>query len=108
MARLTAVFLVLIPLAAPAAGLTVTAQDWARLRESAAPAPVFGELLTALERSRDGVVLVRHPSGDPGARWAESLRDFLVARGLPSTRIVLVPAALDAEQLELDVRAAGW
>lgn len=107
MARITAVFVVLIPLAASAAGLTLTPQDWARLRESAVPAPVLGELLAALERSRDGVVLVRHPSGDQGARWAESLRDFLVARGLPSARIALVPAPFDAEQLELEVRAAG-
>jgi hypothetical protein len=68
---------------------------------------MLGELLAALERSRDGVVLVRHPSGDPGARWAEALRDFLVARGLPSARIALVPAPLPAEQLELEVRAGG-
>ena len=107
MLRITAVLLALFPLAASAASLTVTPQDWAQLRESTVPAPALGELLAALERNHDGVVLVRHPSGDQGARWAESLRDFLVARGLPSARIALVPAPFDAETLELEVRAAG-
>jgi hypothetical protein len=107
MLRITAFFLALFPLVASAAILTVTPEDWAQLRESAAPAPALGELLAALEREHDGVVLVRHPSGDQGARWAEAVRDFLVARGLPSARIAFVPAPFEAEKLELEVRAAG-
>jgi hypothetical protein len=107
MLRLAAFLLALFPLVAPAASLTITPEDWAQLRESPAPAPVLGELLAALERNRNGVVLVRHPSGDQGARWAEAVRDFLVARGLPSARIVFLPAPFKVEQLELEVRAAG-
>lgn len=107
MLRITPFLLALVPLAAPAAGLTVTPADWTQLQESTAATPALGELLAALERNHDGVVIVRHPSGDQGARWAEAVRDFLVARGLPSARIAFVPVPFEAEQLELEVRAAG-
>jgi hypothetical protein len=63
------------------------------------------DVWAALERVPDGHVVIRHASGDRGARWAEAVRAWWVARGLPSARIELKPASFESERLEIDVGA---
>jgi hypothetical protein len=107
MSRLFVVLLVLLPLTSLAAPLTLSAEDWTQWRAARMPAPGLPELLAALERDATSVVLVRHAHADAAARWAQELRDWLVARGLPSARIELRPGGLAGEQLELEVQAGG-
>ena len=54
-----------------------------------------------------GVLRIRHAGGDPDSRFAEQLRDALVALGVPAARIRLVPAAADADRLILEFSANG-
>jgi len=54
-----------------------------------------------------GVLRIRHAGGEPDSRFAEQLRDALVALGVPAARIHLVPAAADADRLILEYSANG-
>ncbi len=60
------------------------------------------------EQAADARVLrIRHAGGETDSRFAEQLRDALVALGVPAARIHLVPAAADSEQLILEFSANG-
>ncbi|UCH53351.1 MAG: hypothetical protein JSW09_00630 [Pseudomonadota bacterium] len=107
MLRLVALLVGLLPGIACAAIATFTPEEWSRLQRASTESSKMKDVLAALERTPDGRVVVRHASGDRGARWAEALRDWLVARGLPSARIELKPADFESERLEVDVGAAA-
>lgn len=95
--------------AAPAVAspvVTVTAEQWARPRsgEAVAQLPELGRLVETLDRNPSQRLVVRHASGDDGTLWAEELRSWLVALGIPSVNIELAPGALEADKLLLELR----
>ena len=53
------------------------------------------------------LVFVEHAGGEPDSRFAEQLRDALVALGVPAARIRLEPAAADADRLILEFSSNG-
>jgi hypothetical protein len=89
--------------------LTLVATDWPppRRAESLVTHKPLGDFLLALEQRNASVLRIRHAGGESGSRFAERLRDALVALGLPANRIRLVPAAADSEQLILEFSANG-
>ena len=54
-----------------------------------------------------GMLHIRHAGGELDSRFAEQLRDALVALGVPAARIRLLPAAADADRLILEFSANG-
>jgi hypothetical protein len=83
---------------------TLSADDWARPRD--------GETITGFQTLRDLVVVwsanggedmieVRYPGGDEGDLWARELADWLVALGVPSSSIQLMPGNARADQISL-------
>ncbi len=52
---------------------------------------------------RDRRILIRHPRGEEGVLWAEELRGWLVALGIPSQDIALGPASSRVDAIELAV-----
>ena len=89
----------------------ITADDWAR--------PRSGESLVqmrALKRTvRDYLsqndeggqrILIRHPRGEEGVLWAEELRGWLVALGVPSADISVSPESTRIGAIELAVTDA--
>lgn len=86
--------------------VTVTAEQWARPRsgEAVAQLPELGRLVETLDRNPSQRLVVRHASGDDGTLWAEELRSWLVALGVPSMNIELVPGALETDKLLLELR----
>lgn len=95
--------------AAPAVAspaVTVTAEQWARPRsgETVAQLPELGRLVEALDRNPSQRLVVRHASGDDGTLWAEELRSWLVALGVPSANVELAPGAPEADKLLLELR----
>ena len=86
--------------------VTVTAEQWARPRsgETVAQMPELGRLVEAFDRNPSQRLVVRHASGDDGTLWAEELRSWLVALGVPSVNIELAPGALEADKLLLELR----
>ena len=86
--------------------VTVTAEQWARPRsgEAVTQLPELVRLVEALDRNPSQRLVVRHASGDDGTLWAEELRSWLVALGVPSVNIELAPGALETDRLLLELR----
>lgn len=96
-------------LPATAEALSLAAADWAapRRAEALAVYPPLGDFVRAFDRRDAQVLRIRHAGGEQGSRFAEQLRDALVALGVPAARIRLVPAAADADRLILEFSANG-
>lgn len=92
-----------------AESLTLATADWdvPRRAEALTAHRPMGEFLRVFERSEAGALYIRHAGGEAGSRFAEQLRDALVALGVPAARIRLVPAAAEADRLILEFSANG-
>lgn len=77
--------------------------------------PRSGEALVQMEPLREAVVelmrrpgsrlLVRYPGGEAGQLWVQELRAWLVALGVPSSRIELVPGGVSDDIVQLQVES---
>jgi hypothetical protein len=103
------ILLMLGMLPGAAESLALTTADWTppRHAEALATVPALGNFLRSLDQHDKDVLRIRHAGGEAGSRFAEQLRDALVALGVPAARIRLVPAAADADQLILEISANG-
>ena len=55
---------------------------------------------------RDQRIRIRHPRGEEGVLWAEELRGWLIALGIPSTDIAMSPDSTRVDAIELAVTGA--
>ena len=90
----------------------ITADDWARPRsgESLVQMPVLKrtvrDYLNRKGSQNDAGgqrILIRHPRGEDGDLWAEELRGWLVALGIPSADIAVSPESTRINTIELAV-----
>jgi hypothetical protein len=63
-------------------------------------------VLEAYDETRDRRLLIRYPGGDLGNAWAFELRDWMVALGVPSASITLLPGSGAPDRLVLSVEPA--
>jgi len=97
----------------------ITAEDWARPRsgESLVRMPALkrtvrdylnqkGNQKGSLNDQRGQRISIRHPRGEEGVLWAEELRGWLVALGIPSADIALNPESSRIDAIELAVMDA--
>jgi len=97
-------------LAAPvAADWRLDAATWARprhgdwlVREAA-----LSQAVQALLASPDGRLLLRYPGGDAGSLWVSEMKAWLVALGIASDRIELVPGNAREDEIRLELLAGG-
>lgn len=104
-ARGLAVLLLACGLAVPAAADTLALPAGEFDPPTTARLLAHGSLRTfvgALSAAGEQVVRIRHGGGEIPARRAEGVRDALVALGLPSARIELMPAAAGADEIILE------
>ena len=89
--------------------LALPVRDWSMpvRAESLVQDRPLADFLHAFDRHPGKLLLIRHAGGDTETVRAEALREALVALGLPSTRIRLIPAAAPAGQLILEISAKG-
>ena len=89
--------------------LALAAADWPppRRAETLVKHRPLGDVVRAFDRRDTGVLRIRHAGGELDSRFAEQLRDALVALGVPAARIHLLPAAADADRLILEFSANG-
>lgn len=79
---------------------------WAAPRsgESLRSEPVVREAVDALMRDGQGSrLLIRYPGGETGQLWAQELRAWLIALGVPSARLRTEPGGVPDDQLRLAV-----
>ena len=97
----------------------ITAEDWARPRsgESLVRMPALkrtvrdylnqkGNRKGSHNDQRGQRIFIRHPRGEEGVLWAEELRGWLVALGIPSADIALIPESSRIDAIELAVMDA--
>lgn len=98
------VLMMSVNISAAPRSFTVGIDDWAR--------PRSGERILSFPSLRDfaavwsampqgSVVEIRYPGGDEGGLWASELSDWLVALGIASEHIKLMPGHARADQIEL-------
>lgn len=89
-------------------GAWLDAATWSRPRDGDAlrHVPALVEVLEAFGRAPGGRIVIRYPGGEEGVLWVRELRSWLVALGVPSDRIDLLPGSARDDALELTVRRA--
>jgi len=107
------ILLMLLPMSGhPAQPVAVvTSSEWARPRDGVGITRLAGlqQAMRTLLSSREGRIVVRYPGGEEGILWAEELRSWLVALGVASSQIELVPGAERADAIELSpARPTRW
>ena len=104
--------LLLMLVSAPAAWAetvqVITADDWARPRsgESLVQMPALKRTVREYLDEGDGRerrIVIRHPRGEEGVLWAEELRGWLIALGIPSDDVVVSPESTRVDAIELAV-----
>ena len=65
--------------------------------------PSISKSMQKLQKSTSSTLQIRYPGGDEGTLWANELRSWLVALGLSSSRIDLVPGRAAPSTIELEV-----
>ncbi|GEM_PF-311420 len=93
----------------------ITAEDWARPRtgESLVRMPALMRTVRdyldqkGSQNDRRGQrISIRHPRGEEGVLWAEELRGWLIALGIPSADITVSPQSSRIDAVELAVMDA--
>ncbi len=97
----------------------ITAEDWARPRsgESLVRIPALKRTVrdylnqksnqeSSQNDQRGQRIFIRHPRGEEGVLWAEEVRGWLVALGLPSTDIALNRESSRIDAIEIAVMDA--
>jgi len=104
---LTVVFLCVAAGQVSAAGRVwlLGADDWARPRDGAVMVqmPPLSEVVEAWVRQPDQRLVLRYPGGEEGLLWANELRSWLVALGIPSSHQELVAGSNQPDQIELEL-----
>jgi len=69
------------------------AATWLQPRSGAAVVTMepVSQAVRAWRRHANGTLLIRYPGGEEGELWAAALHDWLVALGIPSRRMRIVP-----------------
>jgi hypothetical protein len=82
----------------------LSALEWSRPRhgEWLVRQPALAAAVTALQQPGTRL-LIRYPGGDEGVLWAEELQAWLVALGIPSSRIERLPGSGGADRIQLEV-----
>jgi len=55
--------------------------------------PPLQRVISKLDRTQNGRLVIRYPGGDRGSAWATELKDWLIALGVGSEIIVLEPGS---------------
>lgn len=81
------------------------ADEWARPRDGAAMVQMrpLPEVVEAWAREPGQRLVVRYPGGEEGLLWANELRSWLVALGIPLEHQELVAGSRQPDHIELEL-----
>lgn len=105
------IMLICMAVSAAESAEIITADEWARPRsgESLVQMPALKRTVRSYlnqrgdNEQRGQRILIRHPRGEEGVLWAEELRGWLVALGIPSADIAVSPESTRIDAIELAV-----
>jgi type IV pilus biogenesis protein CpaD/CtpE len=89
--------------------IRLTRESWARPRSGfyVAQLDELNALIRRFNAQADSGIVIRYARGDEGSLWAAELRAWLVALGIPSTRIELVSVAQAEDVLIIENHSKG-
>jgi hypothetical protein len=89
--------------------ITLRAEEWARPRsgQSVARLDALNGLVVRFNERAGQRIVIRYAGGDEGNLWAEELRAWLIALGVPSGRIELAQAALGSDVMIIETKTNG-
>lgn len=67
--------------------------------------PAIRKSMQKLQINVNSILKLKYPGGDEGTLWVNELRSWLIALGLSSKRIELVPGSAISTTIELEVLA---
>jgi hypothetical protein len=104
LSRLFLLLLVAPPLSAETVW-TLDGNDWARPRhgEWLAAHPPLVAAIDTLQQTPHSILQLRYPGGDEGALWVGELQAWLIALGLESDRIEILPGSSVDGAIQLEV-----
>lgn len=65
--------------------------------------PAIQKSMEKLQKNVNSTLKIKYPGGDEGTLWVNELRSWLIALGLSSNRIELVPGSAISTTIELEV-----
>lgn len=65
--------------------------------------PAINNSMQKLKKDVSTTLKIKYPGGDEGTLWANELRSWLIALGLSSNRINLIPGSAISTTIELEV-----
>jgi len=65
--------------------------------------PAIQKSMEKLQNNVNSTLKIKYPGGDEGTLWVNELRSWLIALGLSSNRIELVPGSAISTTIELEV-----
>lgn len=85
--------------------IEVSAEQWARPRsgERIIAFASLQDLVHRLDERASTVVTIRYAGGDEGLLWAEEMRGWLVALGIPGDRVRLYAGLEIQDRLVLEI-----
>ncbi len=88
-----------------AAGYQLTAQQWAvpRSTETILAMPVLVKAVQELQATPGARLVLHYPGGDAGTLWMNELHSWLVALGIPTATMEIVPGSSHNRVIELEV-----
>ena len=109
MRRVVLIALLSFPIFSLAESVTITAEQWARPRSGGYVTGLksLQEQLAAFDRSTDNRLIIHCPGDEKGMLWAEELRAWLVALGVPSARIQLKPDFGQIDIIRVEIQGSG-
>lgn len=99
---------ILFPLKLMAADIELLqANEWAVPKKASTlmQMPAIHKTMTQLSKQKETNLLIRYPGGDEGTLWANELRSWMVALGLSTKRIILVPGSSALDIIELEIKS---
>jgi len=81
------------------------AKEWSVPKQAATllTMPAINKSMQKLKKNVNTVLKLKYPGGDEGTLWVSELRSWLIALGLSSKRIELVPGSAISTTIELEV-----
>ena len=81
------------------------ANEWSVPKKSSTllAMPAIHNSMIKLQKNVKSTLKLNYPGGDEGALWVNELRSWLIALGLSSKRIELVPGSAISTTIELEV-----
>ena len=81
------------------------AKEWAVPKQASTllTMPAISKSMQKLQQNVNSVLRLKYPGGDEGTLWVNELRSWLIALGLSSKRIELVPGSAISTTIELEV-----